>query len=562
VTSSNNSQHSPQNSVQNKLKRQELVFLFGCLLVALAVRYALIAEESVVNGDGMYYTILGERLVEGDVWNGVSAYWSPVYSLLTGVATLVSDREFAGRWISLLAGSMLLIPTFLLIRDIFGEIAARVSVVFLVFHPFLVLASGWVMTESLYTLMFMTALFAGWRALTFCSARSFVITGILWGLSFLTKPEALGYVVAVVVFSAVFLWFKSTSPRQISTGLFSLVSGFLILALPYVFFLYQKTGEWTLSQKIAVNFPAVDFEGELLELAPSGMLTMKDRIWGDDYQTEYSIADSPRTTEPRSDSHNLISDFLILSSKASTLLWKQFRTYFPALIPIPLALVALAGFLRGPWSRDRVSKEAYLSLFLLSTLLGYAASAVELRYLFPIIPVLMGWVANGISVLTTPLQSALQRFVGTRWAFSAPGLSLVLAIILLGPFIPIYGSIFKTAEIADVPFEERAAGLWIMRNAQRTDRIVMSSHITPAFYARASHLYLPDEDLGTVIEYASRRGVDYLVISSRRLNETPDFDSRSITMHPQLELLHQVKMSENHTTYVYAFRTEGAGSDQ
>ncbi len=530
------------------------MFLAGCMLVAFAVRYSLLPENGVVNGDGMYYTLLGERLVDGDIWNGLSAYWSPVYSFLTGVATLVVERDSAGRWISLLAGVSLVAPSYLLMRDMFGAVAARAGMVLLVFHPFLVLASGWVMTESLYAFVFTTALCVGWRALSSFSSISFAITGILWGVSFLVKPEAIGYAVAMAVLLTGFLWVKSVSFARIGTGLLSFIIGFLVLTFPYVLFLYQKTGDWTISQKIAVNFPAVDFEGELLELSPSGNLTMKDRVWGDDYETGFAMSTPSATSGKASSSRDLISDLSILGSKAATLLRKQIRDYFPALIPIPLALVAVFGFVGGHWSRERLSKEFYLVVFLLSTLLGYAASAVELRYLFPIIPLLIGWVANGVTVLGSILRPAFQRAAGQRWALNAPSLSIFLAVLLLVPVIPLYGIVFKTAAIADVPFEEKAAGLWIATHTAAKSPVVMSAHITPAFYAQASHIYLPDEDVNTVVNYASRRDVDYFVISNRRWKETPYLDPPSIAEHPRLNLVHEVRIDEDHAAYIYALQ--------
>ncbi|MEZ5422177.1 MAG: hypothetical protein R2682_03660 [Pyrinomonadaceae bacterium] len=80
---------------------------------------------------------------------------------------------------------------------------------------------------------------------------------------------------------------------------------------------------------------------------------------------------------------------------------------------------------------------------------------------------------------------------------------------------------FKADDIANVPFEEKDAGLWIKAHADKPSPLVMSSHITPAFYAGAKHIYLPDEDLPTIVEYAKLRKTDYLVFSERRMRDAP-----------------------------------------
>lgn len=506
------------------------VFLLACILFAFAIRYFFIPQDSVINSDGVYYTILGERFVSGDLAAGISAYWSPLYSVLTGFSSLLfTEREFAGRFVSLVAGSLLIIPAYFLIREFFGSPAAYVGSILLVFHPFLIKSSGWVMTESVYTLILTTCVLSCWYALTRGDSRVFLITGLLMGAAFLTKPEAIGYLVLMLglMLAAKFFGESIRFPRTVLNYLVLLL-GFAFLVIPYCFHLHHKTGKWTLSQKIAFNLPAADYEGDFDALTCHGRMTMKDRIWGDDYETECRPQNAGVSSPSRSfDLERLGSDVLTLGTRAFTLLRKQLRVHFPAILPIPFAVLAVAGFFCGRWTRTRVAKDIFLFSFVLCTVLGYAASTVELRYLFPIIPLLIAWVAHGVIEFSEWLARSVKSIFPTRREVRPALIAICVVILLLGWSMPLFFRVLKPSDITSVPFEEKDAGLWIKEHSNHVKPIVISSNITPAFYANAKHLYLPAEELSTVVEYARFRQADYLVFSERRKYDAAAFVARN-----------------------------------
>lgn len=530
----------------------ESLFLLICLICAFTIRFLLIPQNSVINGDGAYYTILGERFVSGDLSGGISAYWSPLYSILTGISSLFfHDREFAGRFVSLVAGTLVIIPTYILIRELCGRLPAIFGTVLTTFHPFLIKASGWVMTESVYTLLFTTFVLSGWYALLNGRRRTFLATGVVLGAAFLVKPEAIGYLGLMFLLAIGSKIARSELTwRRCTVNCLILLGGFGLFFVPYSIYLQQKTGEWTLSQKIAVNFPAADYDGRFLGLSGDGRMTMKDRIWGDDYETKYvpSAISSAPDVQPSEGSHPW-SGLTILGSKMLTLLKKQVRDYVPTILPLSFLFVALAGFFCRPWTRERAAKEVYLFSLVVCTLIGYAASAVELRYLFPLVPILIAWTANGMAEFSGWVSRSLRFVFGRVWKIRPQIVSLSLLFLLLGSLVPLFGSVFKADDIANVPFEEKDAGLWIKAHADKPGPLVMSSHITPAFYAGAKHIYLPDEDLSTIIEYAKLRKIDYLVFSERRMRDAPAIFADDI---PQgLKLVYRNMSTPNYGILVF-----------
>jgi 4-amino-4-deoxy-L-arabinose transferase-like glycosyltransferase len=539
---------------------REKVFVSASVTTAFFVRLLLAPSNSVINGDGIYYVSLGQKFISGDLDGGISAYWSPLYSALCGLFSLLfSDTEFAGRFVSIVAGSLVIIPVFLLIREFYGRAAAYIGSSLIVLHPMLITSSGWVMTESVYTLTFISCIWVFWRTLSQRRVSGFLLTGALFGAAFLIKPEAVGFLGLVPVLLIVAAYFGPRGAfRRFMFGYFVVLLGFLILFLPYVIFLHSKTGQWTISQKIAVNLPAVDYEGELLKLAPSGKMTMKDRIWGDDYQTEFSSGSTgaPAASKPY-DITKLSSDFKILGTKALTLLKKQLRDYLPAMLPYACLLLAIIGMFRKSWTRKRAARELFLLSFVFCTLLGYAASSVELRYLVPLIPILIAWTANGIVEFGKWTMGSIASLQGVKRRSPIFAQAIILICILASFAITILNT-SVSGDLQNMPIEEKLAGTWIKDHSDGSAPLVMSANNTVAFYARARHIYLPDETLPAVIDYARQRKVDYVVISERRKGFTPTLDLAPTHSSEELELIYRDTHAEGFAIYVY--RLKGAAN--
>lgn len=536
---------------------KEKLFISFSVFFAFGIRFFFIPHNMVINGDGIYYATLGKKLISGNLSGGISAYWSPLYSSLVGISSVFFyDLEFAGRFVSVIAGSLLIIPAFYLIRNFYGRIPAYLGSVLIVIHPSLLRSSVWVMTEAVYTLIFTTVILVGWYALRNGKLQTFFITGLLWGAAYLTKPEALGFLGLLLILTIGAKFFRrKISFRRFAAGYMFLLTGFLVCFLPYVIFLHKKTGQWTISQKIMVNLPAFDYDKGLLNITDDGQTTMQDTIWGDVYETEVSQTSPPPVSETPAKStfswSKLKSDVIILGTKAIFLFKKQLRDYIPALLPYPFILLAIIGFFYKPWTRFRAAREIYLFSFFLCMLIGYAFSAVELRYVYPLIPILIAWVAKGIVEFSHWTGKSLSNLLRTSGLVKPFLVQIAILLIFIGILTPSILSQNDPIQFQNAPFEEKQAGLWI-KNQASGSILVMSSNITPAFYAGAVHRYLPNEDFFTVLEYAKRKKVNYLVYSQRRAKTTPKaFPPDEKNVPPELRLVYQDEQVPNYKILVY-----------
>lgn len=523
------------------------------VLLAFLLRFFLIPQDTTINGDGIYYVSSGLKIISGNLNEGISAYWSPLYSFLIGISTLFfQDAEFAGRIVSVFAGSLLVIPTYFLIQEFFGDRPAYIGTTLVVIHPSLVASSGWVMTESLYALIFISAILVGWLAIKTVKFPMFFVSGLLLGSAYLTKPEAIFFVglFAVLTLSKRFLC-KKTNFRTLAAGCLFLLTGFVVFFLPYTIFIHQKTGIWTISQKFFSNSAFSDYDRGLLKLTDDGQTTMQDRIWLDDYVTA-----RPETQHPISVAHDSAeapgpdSYLPKLVLKAFNNIKRQLRIYTLEILPVPFILFAAIGlFLQGK-TIHRSGEAIYLFSFVACTYLGYAVTVIELRYLYPLIPIFLGWVAFGIIAFSDAISKRCESYLKFGSKASNIMIQTSVLLVLIGSMGRLIAYHFAPPKLQDVPFEEKQAGLWLNQHS-KPNSLVMARNATVAFYAGAKHIFLPDEEFSTILEYARRKNVDYIVLNERRLRDRPDTFRLAEELPWELNLVFQDRRVQNFELRIY-----------
>jgi 4-amino-4-deoxy-L-arabinose transferase-like glycosyltransferase len=511
----------------------KIIFVLGCAMAAFLIRFFLVSQYSVIEWDGVYYANLGERIISGDFYGGISAYWSPLYCFFIGISyPFFQNSESAGRFVSIIAGVLLIFPVYFLIRDFFGQLPAYFGTILVVIHPMLIVSSLWVMTESVYTLIFTTIMLTGWHALRKGKARVFFLTGLLFGAAYLVKPEAIGFVGLFFVLTLGAKFFRSNLTfRTLLKGYSLLLLGFAIFFLPYAGFLHQKTGRWTISQKLQNNVAVInESEGEgLRKFTDDRQTTKLDQLFGDVYETGQPkkpfllVSSSLDSLHTSSDiqrgsgiKRHLVRIFYNLKKEVKQYILQELFPFFYLFIPI-----AIIGFFYKPWTRLRTAKEIYLFSFFIFTLFGYAASVMGMRYLIPIIPILTCWIAQGIFGFSDWATKSSSRFLRTNHKFKPIFAQVFTLIILIASMIFSLSQMISLDNVKDIPFEEKQAGLWI-KNQTKSQPLIMASAPIVAYYAGAKQIYLPDEESFEVLDYAKRKKVNYLIVSSRRKHETPN----------------------------------------
>jgi 4-amino-4-deoxy-L-arabinose transferase-like glycosyltransferase len=520
--------------------RRELKIVLAWTLAAFALRLAvLLCFEQVISPDGVEYVAHARRLAAGDIANGVSTYWPPLYPALVGLASFVfRDAEFAGRFVSALAGALLVIPAHRLARRWYGRRVARTCAALVALHPLLVYYSTALLTESTYTLLFTCGVLVGWSALTGTRARTHALAGAVFGACYLLKPEAFGFVLLLLfMLAARRLLIKTrlqgtkTSIRRSSVAsALALVAGFLAAAAPQLLYIRLSAGVWALSGKT------------------SGHLLQGARAAGGDF--------SPAPVNGLADAATAFARLL----KALRFEYEIFNLIFPTAFVLLVAL----GLFRRRWTRARMPRELYLLAFVASALAGYAVTLPNIRFLAPLLPLLLCWVSKGTQELAAWARETLAR-LGASESFKGRARRLVapLAVALLvASLAPLFVYLMRGDKWGDY-HGQKLAGVWIKkREAGEGARApaIISTVPVAAFYAEGRNVALTgSEDYDSLLSRARREGARYVVVNERDFKRMDTLRSLldARTEHRGLRLAREFAEAPDQRVLVYEVE-EGA----
>ena len=160
-------------------RNKEILILF---LVAFGLRLVLVLTARGIASDGCLYGWLAEEIARGNFHEVFSSILPPLFPAFTaGASYIFRDIELSGRMVSCLLGSLTVFPLFFLIKDIFNRKIAIVTVIFFVIHPYLLQASGEVLTEATYFFLITSLAWVLWMAIRSRKAVLFLILGVTSG---------------------------------------------------------------------------------------------------------------------------------------------------------------------------------------------------------------------------------------------------------------------------------------------------------------------------------------------------------------------------------------------
>jgi 4-amino-4-deoxy-L-arabinose transferase-like glycosyltransferase len=494
-----------------KAVKKEYLMVGALVLGALLLRLLFLQTAQVLFPDGVHYSWLGRALVSGDLRQGLSIYWPPFYPLLIGIAwRLLGDLELAGRMVSVIAGSFVVIPTYLLAWHFYGNRVAIISGVLVTFYPRLLFYSTRSLTEAVYSLILMTLIWLLWKGVKEGSIRRLIGVGLLLGVAYLTKPEGIFYLILVLV--CLFGLRNSSGAfdlRQRAAAAIVIVVAVGAVSFPYLAYLRHVTGFWTISQKthLAFAYTSPTYRSRYA-------LVNDDGTWMDNLDPSGKVRvnkDSPF--------RRAADNLPVVIGSAMRSAYNFYFGSLPYLLPPFLIGLVVLGLFHSSWDAQRWEQELYIALFLGATIAGYSLAIFSSRLMVPFLPLFLIWAGRGIQVLGDWGLKSLPQVGVARWAALrqpavASGVVLAVVFVSLLPEITLAWRKGKWRE----PVEHKMAGRWIKSND--ADRpFIMAVNPWAAFYAEGRHVYIPKADYGAVVVYARRKQVKYLIVSNRYIEK-------------------------------------------
>ncbi len=509
---------SPEKSALSPVpRRAKYVLVF--FILGLAVRAVFLIYYKMIDTDSAYYGNIARLFAAGHWQKALDPYWPPLYPFFTSLfVRLGIGLEASGILVSLLASAGTVFLCFFLGKRLGGKRAGLIAAALAALHPRLISIAQSFLTEPLFLFLSGAALVLFFRIFDGQGQETkksqlllFVALGVLLSLSFLTRPEAVFYLLLILVATGLKFLLrpalkKTSSPKKIAAHsllLLLLLAAFVLPSLPYILRLAKIQGRLTLGEKAEANFYLAyrdTYQKLGIPVEPSG----------------YDSITAP--AEPRRPGNYHLLQFL--QKNPGTILKKSVRNLptalfdkIPSLMSWPLTLLCLFGLV----CRKRIRRSVYdliLGVWILVPVVVYSPLFLYRRFFTPVLIPMIVWSALGLEELRRRLPRKIFQV--------AASLGAVL-LLLLANF---------SISSQSWPILYKKAGLWLKSHA---DKPVVLSTRKPetSFYAEAEFRPLNAQKIEDLFDFLKNGNITHLIID----------DYIMPSSHPQLAALLDARLS-------------------
>jgi len=478
-------------------KGDDWKFLLFLLVLAFALRVFLVIYPEPIYNDGAEYIRQAKEYLVGN-WTGgtpTSAYpnagkSSPTYpAFIALVYLVVKNYELAGIWVSVIFGTLLVLPVFYLGKQIFGEKVGMISGLLAVVHPFLYRYSGSVLTESTYHFFIAASVLWGWHAFYHGRFHHIVLFGFFTSLAYLTRPEGVGL---LFVF---FVWVLFVNPpegrrawgKRVGAILLAAFC-FLLFSSPYLIQLRKEFGRWQISKRTAFSIGS----------------------FSDKEDTSFEVA----VLKEKTNLALLVKDPLALLGRIGMGFLESFYKFQQVYNPILLFLAILGWIGIFRLKSSRVFKANF---YILSHHIFFFAFVLPFfwivrRYASHMISISIPWAAFGCF----EAKGWLDRTMGREGLRKKA--SLILLLVVLGGLF-VQGRVIHGRGLR---FIRKEAGLWMKDHLPRNAKM-MSRLPQEAFYAELPWTAIPEKSYEEILSVARSNNVRYLVVDRSIERDSPGF---------------------------------------
>jgi len=551
--------------MQSKAKRtirltdltQEKWIVVGLLMLTLGLRVYLAGIDRVVWGDEPFYLWLGRNWLTGQgyTFTGYSdVHHTPMYPLLTGLVYLIThDMELASEVCYVVFGTLLAVPIYLTVRRFYGKTSGYISVLLLAVWPALTAAvMRWgTLTEPPYYFFIYAGVYCAIRAMEGDRWQYYGGAGALFAMAYLTRPEAIGYLVVVGAALAVIKLFeRRLLSRQVLIGLALYLVGFLVFFGPYAWYVRQHTGSWMVTEKAGVTFVTG------IGLSEGDTAAFDRTTWGLD-NTGLEVFFFSRESYDVS-----IMDYVRqYPMEFARLLYRnawRFLTYltssrlFPSFL-VPLVALSLFAV---PWNKLRAKREL-MWMASAAPVLAFIAFFIQDRYIAVLLPTLLIWVADGFrrwgGWLADTLSGLLsegkdpecrsESRLAPVWRGVCVGLPVALLVAFCVYRLP---ATLLTTSSGSYRMAHKEVGVWLEDRVD-SDTVIMSRYPAIAFHADARWVPTPNAEIPETLKYAQHKGVEYFVVDEREV----------VHLRPQFGVLLEEETLPSGLEWVSGYDSEG-----
>lgn len=499
--------------LNNKL---EILSLLALFTISLSLRLYLLFEYPHVvflhEADAMGYFAIAKGIIEKWALEGAT-HFPPFYPFVIAIVYLFSgDLEIAGRLASCIMGALLVFPVYFIGKELYDRRVGFLSAAVSVFLGTFVDYSLQPITQTTYLTLMMTAIYTGIILIRRPSMPLFLLLGLISSALYLTRPEGIVAFASIAIVTSIGILANgglTFDKKMKAIGL--MLIGFLMLALPYINYIHNQTGMWTVSGKAATAVLGVDASAKLLPdgrtvgQASSGKVGIKDLFpspeaffktyWGNMVKFARIIPNHFPT----------FSLFLASAGLFVTIISLLYTEKNLRILKVLQTGVLFAGL------------AVILPVFAFSNL------AIAPSYIFPLFPITTLWFARGLVGIEDGFLNTIIKLTGfgrlerlKQWSLAATAAVLFFGFSSISPVWGELSSEDFKVYAASQEFFLKDTGRWLKNNSPK-DVAIMSRWSNMGFYADRKWVYIPDGEISEVVKYAKEHNVRYIVIDSNAI---------------------------------------------
>jgi 4-amino-4-deoxy-L-arabinose transferase-like glycosyltransferase len=494
------------------------LFAFGIRLYWMKTHFPVLSIEA---GE---YLFMADHLRQShqliSSYGGPETMYTPFFSIvIAGLSYFGLPVQAAAHTVVLASGTAMVLLLFVVSRYMYGYRAGLRTSLLAAIHPLLIFLSASIYSEGLYLVLWVAAIYAGILALDKFRLKDFLLTGLLFGAAYLTRPEAFAYPFFFAMAVWIVAFFRKRSYSRAFLGSVAILGAYALVAAPYVAYLHRHTGQYRLEGKWNLNYTI----GHRIQEGMSD--TKASYELGDDLSERGPLMDPLRfatyTPYPHGARDKLKYMIQCARSNWPELYWLLASPAYGS--PFLLLFVCLGLFARE-WDADRLSREFVLLTMALSVVVLLAsAHHLESRYSYPFIPLAIIWSGKGLLAIEEWLIKTFGSFASFSSAvagYLSRGCTALLLGLLLIAAYPERESdpSFKLESTASLAVKQ--AGEWL-GNTVPPSSIIAAMNSRLPYYGKGVFVQFPYASPETTLRYLKSKKVEYFALESEFARPVP-----------------------------------------
>ena len=207
-------------------------------LSALAVRIFIFFLGPVVSNDALFYVTIAKSILSGGTEHTNSFSFFSIYPFIIAFTyKIIPDWEIAGKTVSILGGSLAVVPLYILFSGLLDKRVALIAGFLYVFGPKLAEYSTDILRESTFWLFSFTSLCFAWKGIQGKRVFYAGLAALCAALSFMTRIEGIAIFPIIIFWLSFAIYSKEISFKkgiQFLAAFVLIIPALLLLKITFV----------------------------------------------------------------------------------------------------------------------------------------------------------------------------------------------------------------------------------------------------------------------------------------------------------------------------------------